>query len=131
MNLRRISHIFQGSMKKCFSAIVRLLLTVSLTVMPASAQSVGFTAHVTAILNITGAPNSFDFTTDNTPSACNGYIFFYAAGADEPSKIANFNSVYATVLATMLTNHSVYIGVNNPTGGSSYCTMVWFNPNSQ
>ena len=128
MNLRRISNIFRGSTKKCFSASVSLLLIVSLTMMPASAQATGFTAHVTAILNITGAPDSFDFTTDNTPSACNGYIFFYSSGADQPSKIANFNAMYATVLAALLTNHSVYIGVNNPTGGSNYCTLVWFNP---
>jgi hypothetical protein len=128
MNLRRISHIFQGSMKKCLSASVSLLVIASLTVMPASAQATGFTAHVTAVLNVTNAPNSFDFETDNTPSACNGFIFFYAAGADEPSKIANFNAMYATVLAALLANHSVYIGVNNPTGGSNYCTLVWFNP---
>lgn len=131
MQLRRFSHIFQGSMKKCFSGAVSLLLIAGLTVMPVNAQSASFTAHISQVLNVQGAPIQFDFTTDNTPSACNGYVVYSAVGADEPSKIANFNAVYATVLAALLSGHSVAIGVNNPTGGSNYCTLVYFNPLNQ
>jgi hypothetical protein len=131
MNLRRIRHIFQGSVKKCFSVAVSLMLIASLTVMPARAQATGFTAHITQILNVQGAPASFDFQTDNTPSSCNGYIFHFAVGADEPTKNANFNAVYATVLAALLSGHSVSIGVNNPTSSLNYCTLSWFNPTNQ
>jgi len=131
MNARRITRIFQETMKKCWSATVSLLLIASLTVTPAGAQSAGFTAHVTNVLNPQSAPIDFDFTTDNTPAGCNGFIFFTPVGADQASKIANFNAVYATVLAALLTNRSVNIGVNYPTGGSNYCSLVYFNPTNQ
>jgi hypothetical protein len=111
--------------------LVALLLSVFWAVTPAAAQSSSFTAHITQIFNSQGAPNSFDFTTDNTPSVCNGFTFYFAAGADEPSKIANFNAVYATVLAALLSGHSVFIGVNNPTSSINYCTVTFLNPTNQ
>jgi hypothetical protein len=129
MKLRRISHVLQGSIKKRFT--VSLLLIASLTVIPARAQSAAFTAHITQVLNGQGAPISFDFTTDNTPSNCNGYIVYTPVGADEPSKIANFNTVYATALAALLSGHSVAIGVNFPSSGSNFCSLVYFNPTNQ
>ena len=112
--------------------LVALLLSVVLSVMPAAAQSSGsFTGHITGVLNPQGAPGSFDFTTDNTPSSCNGFVFYNATGADEPSKIANFNAVYAAALAAMLSGHSVSIGVNFPTGSGQFCTVTFFNPTNQ
>lgn len=112
--------------------LVALLLSVVLAVMPVAAQSTGsFTAHITTIFNAQGAPVSFDFATDNTPSACNGFVFYNATGADEPSKIANYNAVYATALVALHTGHSVFIGVNFPTGSGQFCTVNFFNPNNQ
>lgn len=111
--------------------VALLLSVVVLGVMPAAAQSESFTAHITGILNAQGAPGSFDFTTDNTPSACNGFVFYFASGTDEPSKIANYNALYATVLVALLSGHSVGIGVNNPANGFNFCTLTFFNPNNQ
>jgi hypothetical protein len=111
--------------------LVALLLSVVLSAMPAAAQSTQFNAHITQVLNPQGAPISFDFRTDNTPSACNGFILYNATGADEPSKIANFNAVYATALAALLSGHLVVFLVNNPTSGSTFCTLDAINPTNQ
>jgi hypothetical protein len=85
-----------------------------------------FTAHITGI-QLGGAPLSFDFTTDNTPSSCNGFIFYNPVGADEAAQIANGKVVIAGLMAAQLSGKPMLIYAFTPTSSLPYCSVqyIW------
>jgi hypothetical protein len=118
-------------MYKKLALVFSVLSIFALAVSPAIAQSTTgfFTAHITSIQTTSGA-TSFDFTTDNTPSSCNGFIFYNATGADEATQIANASAALASLLAAEISGHSVNL-IGNIDGFSTYCSVSTIFVNNQ
>lgn len=114
-------------MNKKLTLVFSVLMILGFAVSPAMAQtSTGFfSGHVTSI-NTSAAATSFDFTIDNAPSGCNGFVFYIApSGTDEATAIANSRAALATLLVAQVSGHTVSIIANLPTSSSfPYCTLT-------
>ena len=119
-------------MHKKLALVFSVLLLFAFAVTPATAQSSTgfFTAHITSI-QTTSAATSFDFTTDNTPSSCNGFIVYVPpSGTDEATAIANTSAALASLLSAEITGHSVNL-IGNIDGFSTYCSVNTIFVNNQ
>jgi len=116
---------FRGNnVKRQVALVAGILLVIAFAVAPAMAQNTTgvFTAHITGI-QLTTTALSFDFTTDNTPSSCNGYVFYNASGSDEAQQLANVKAALAGLMAAELSGHAASIGAFTPTSTFPYCTV--------
>jgi hypothetical protein len=127
--MRFKTELGENDMKKIVSFITGVMVLMVFSVMPMKAYDfAGVVVHVTTISPIQ-APGAFDFTTDNTPAACNGVIYYFAGGSDEATQHANGQAVLATLLAAQLSGQSVTIYGANPTSTFQYCVLQWFGIN--
>src|SRR5262249_825576 len=94
MKIRLLNDLFRGTpLRRCLFAIVSIVVMMALTAIPAMAFDWGLiTVHIVAI-QTSFMPGGFDFTTDNTPAICNGFIFYWGQGADTPTQQANAKAV--------------------------------------
>lgn len=115
----------RGNMKTHLFSVVSVLLVVSLMVIPASAYDfAGVVVHVTTISPV-NFPGNVEFQSDNTPSACNGVLYYFPVGADEATQQTNAKAVMAIVLSAQLTGRSVTIYGIYPTSTFQWCTVQW------
>lgn len=126
MKICLVNSIFRGTkLKKHLFACLSVLVIVSLTASPVRAYDfAGVVVHVTSISPV-GMPGNVEFQSDNTPGACNGYLFYFPSGSDEATQQANAKAVMAIVITAQLTGRSLTIYGINPTSSFGYCQAQW------
>lgn len=131
MKIHLVADISRESrLKRCLFSVASLLVIIALTATPVKAYDfAGVIVHVTAISPV-GMPGDVEFTSDNTPSACNGFLFYFPSGSDEATQQANAKAVMAIVLTAQLTGRSLVIYGINPTSSFQYCTVQWIALNN-
>lgn len=119
-------------MNKKLTLLFSVLLILAVAITPAMAQT-GFnvTVHITSV-QTTSAGQEFDFTTDGTPSGCNGFIFYFPpSGTDEATAIANTHAALASVLSAEISGHSVGIQGSLATSSFGFCVISAIFVNNQ
>lgn len=112
-------------MKAHLFRVASVLVIVSLVAMPAHAYDFsGVVVHVTSISPV-GFPGNVEFQSDNTPSACNGYLFYFPQGPDTATQQTNAKGVLSIILSAQLTGRSLTIYGINPTSSFGYCQVQW------